>query len=227
MNFCSGEVLAFQVSPIALIALFLLDFIIGDPRWLPHPVVLMGKVIYSYEHFFNRPSHGKRTRKVIGAIIAIVLPAVIFFLSAFIIGLAYKVNDILALLVTILLGSATIAARGLKDAAYKVRDALNKQNILAARVALSHIVGRDTSKLQEAEMVRATVETVAENASDGVIAPLFYLLIGGVPLAMAYKTINTLDSMLGYKNDRYLDFGWASARLDDLANPRHDRPLWN
>ncbi|MBE9536740.1 MAG: cobalamin biosynthesis protein CobD, partial [Proteobacteria bacterium] len=113
---------------------------------------------------------------------------------------------------------STLSCRGLAKAAKAVLVPLEKGDMASAREALSHIVGRQTSKLEEEEIVRATVETVAENTSDGVIAPLFYLFLGGVPLAMAYKAINTLDSMLGYKNDRYKDFGWASARLDDFAN---------
>ena len=218
MNSCSVNILAFEISPLALIALFLLDFIIGDPRWLPHPVTLMGLVISNFERSFNRSKLSKLKRKIFGIILAMSLPLASFLLSAVIIGLSYKAEEGLGLIVTIFLGFTTIAARGLKDAAYRVRAALNKRDIPAARTALSHIVGRDTSSLDEPEMARAAIETVAENTSDGVIAPLLYLVIGGVPLAMAYKAINTLDSMIGYKNDRYKDFGWGSAKLDDLAN---------
>ena len=218
MNSCSADITAFEISPFALIALFLLDFIIGDPRWLPHPVALMGLVISNFERSFNRSKLSKLKRKIFGIILAMSIPLASFLLSAVIIGLSYKATEGLGQIVTIFLGFTTIAAKGLKDAAYRVRDALNKEDIPEARNALSHIVGRDTSSLEEPEMARATIETVAENTSDGVIAPLFYLVIGGVPLAMAYKAINTLDSMVGYKNDRYKNFGWGSAKLDDLAN---------
>lgn len=209
---------AFEIDPLALIAIFILDFILGDPRWMPHPVALMGLVISNFEGFFNGSKLSQFKRKLFGLILATSLPLASFLLSAVIISLSYKAEKSLGQIVTIFLGFTTIAARGLKDAAYRVRDAINKEDIPAAREALSHIVGRDTSNLDEPEMGRATVETVAENSSDGIIAPLFYLVIGGVPLAMAYKAINTLDSMIGYKNNRYQDFGWASAKLDDLAN---------
>lgn len=218
MNSCSADLLVFDISPIAMIAIFLLDFIIGDPRWLPHPVALMGLIISNFERSFNRSKLSRLKRKIFGIILAMSLPLASFLLSAVITGLSYKAEEELGLIVTIILGFTTIAARGLKDAACRVRDALTLDDMPTAREALSHIVGRDTSKLDEPEMARATVETVAENSSDGVIAPLFYLVIGGVPLAMAYKAINTLDSMVGYRNDRYKEFGWASARLDDLAN---------
>ena len=218
MNSCSVDILAFQIGPLALIALFLLDFILGDPRWLPHPVALMGLVINNFERSFNRSKLSKLKRKIFGIILATSLPLASFLLSTVIIGLFYKAGESLGMIVTIILGFTTIAARSLKDAAYRVRNALTLDDMPTAREALSHIVGRDTSKLDESEIARATIETVAENSSDGVIAPLFYLLIGGVPLTMAYKAINTLDSMVGYKNDRYSDFGWASAKLDDIAN---------
>ncbi len=208
----------FEIAPFALIALFILDFILGDPRWLPHPVVLMGRFISNFEGSFNRSKLSGLKRKLFGIILAASLPLAAFLLSAIMIGLSYKAGRGFGLAVTIFLGFTTVAARSLKDAAYRVRDALRLNEIPAAREALSHIVGRNTSELDEPEIARATVETVAENASDGVIAPLFYLAVGGVPLAMAYKAINTLDSMVGYKNDRYKEFGWASARLDDLAN---------
>lgn len=209
---------AFEIPPFALIALFILDLILGDPRWLPHPIVLMGRFISNFEGYFNRSKLSGLKRKLFGIILAASLPLAAFLLSAVIIGMSYEVEEALGMIVTIILGFTTIAARSLKDAAYRVKGAINKEDIPDAREALSHIVGRDTSKLDEPEIARATIETVAENSSDGVIAPLFYLVIGGVPLAMAYKAINTLDSMVGYKNDRYSDFGWASARLDDLAN---------
>lgn len=210
--------MTFEIAPFSLIALFILDFILGDPRWLPHPVILMGHFISNFEGSFNRSKLSGLKRKLFGIILAVSLPLAVFLLSAIIIGLSYEAKESLGMIVTIILGFTTVAARSLKDAAYRVRNALTLDDMPTAREVLSHIVGRETSKLDEPEIARATIETVAENSSDGVIAPLFYLLIGGVPLAMAYKAINTLDSMVGYKNDRYKDFGWGSAKLDDLAN---------
>jgi adenosylcobinamide-phosphate synthase len=116
------------------------------------------------------------------------------------------------------LTSTTIACKGLYQAGQSVLDPLKQQDLKRARQATSMIVGRDTDNLSESEVVRATVETLAENLVDGVVAPVFYAVLGGAPLAMAYRSINTLDSMVGYKNPLYQDFGWASARLDDLAN---------
>jgi len=218
LNSCSADITLFGIAPLALGALFILDFILGDPKWLPHPVVFMGRFISSFERSFNRSTLSGLKRKIFGIILAASLPLASLLLSAAIISLSYKADKGLGLIATIAIGFTTIAARGLKDAAYMVRDAISREDIPAAREALSRIVGRETGELDEPRMARAAVETVAENASDGVIAPLFYLAVGGVPLAMAYKAINTLDSMVGYKNDRYKEFGWASARLDDLAN---------
>ena len=218
MNSCSADISAFCISPLALVTLFLLDFILGEPRWLPHPVVLMGRVIGIYEGALNRPALSGAKRKFFGIILALSMPLAAFILSAAIIDLSYEAGAGFGLAVTLFMGYTTIAAKGLKDAAYRVRNSINREDIPAAREALSHIVGRETGKLDEPEIARGAVETVAENSSDGVIAPIFYLIIGGVPLAMAYKAMNTLDSMVGYKNDRYREFGRASARLDDLAN---------
>ncbi|MDT8316699.1 MAG: adenosylcobinamide-phosphate synthase CbiB [bacterium] len=218
MNSCLADMEVFEIASLALVALFILDFILGDPKWLPHPVILMGKIISNLEKTFNGSNLSRLKRKISGIILAVFLPLASFFLSAVIIWLSCKMEEVIGMIVTIILGFTTIAARGLKDAAYRVGDALNKEDIPVARDALSRIVGRSTNELDKPEIARAAVETVAENTSDGVIAPLFYLFIGGVPLAMAYKAINTLDSMTGYKNDRYKEFGWGSARLDDIAN---------
>ncbi|MHB1127166.1 MAG: adenosylcobinamide-phosphate synthase CbiB, partial [Bacillota bacterium] len=135
-----------------------------------------------------------------------------------VIMLAVKIHPIIGGLVNIWLMSTTLATRSLAGAARAVGQPLIRGDLFTAREKLAMIVGRDTAELSEGEIVRGTVETVAENTSDGVVAPLFYLFLGGAPLAMAYKAINTLDSMVGYRNERYLNFGWAGARLDDMAN---------
>jgi adenosylcobinamide-phosphate synthase len=131
---------------------------------------------------------------------------------------AGAVADWLGTVVTIGLAATTLAGRDLWDHVQAVKHPLQQGDMIAARQAVAMIVGRDTQQLSESEVVRATVETLAESAADGVIAPLFYLALGGPPLALAYKAVNTLDSMVGHRDERHIDFGWASARLDDLAN---------
>ncbi len=128
------------------------------------------------------------------------------------------VNALLGAIITVLFASMTLATRSLFDESKAVIDTLNNGNIVEARKKLSMIVGRDTENLDEQEICRAVIETVSENLSDGIVAPMFYLAIGGLPLAMAYKAVNTLDSMVGYKNDRYGDIGWFSAKMDDMLN---------
>lgn len=139
-------------------------------------------------------------------------------LTALLVLLLYRISPWLAGAAEVWLISTTIASKGLKDAGMAVFTELRQGDIPAARRALGMIVGRDTGHLESPEIVRGTVETVAENIVDAIISPLFFALLGGAPLAMAYRAVNTLDSMVGYKNDKYRDLGWASARLDDVAN---------
>jgi adenosylcobinamide-phosphate synthase len=206
------------MSPQELLAACALDALIGDPRGLPHPVRLIGCSVAWYEcriRSFCRSSNGLR---MAGVLFALALPAVAYVLGAVLIALASDLHDWLGRLTNLYLAYTTLAWRDLVEHASHVERALKTDSLLAARRAVSHIVGRDTADLSGQEIVRATVETIAESASDGVLAPLFYLTIGGAPLALAYKGINTLDSMVGHRDERYRDFGWASARLDDLAN---------
>ena len=202
---------------LIIIAALLLDIAVGEKESMPHPVIWMGRIINLAEVRFNSAARGGH-KKLSGIILACLLPAVSYLLSSMVLKLAFALSGFAGIILSIVLAYTTLSMKGLKDAAWRVREALDSDDIASAREALSHIVGRKTEELGESEILRATVETVAENTSDGVIAPLFFLVIGGVPLAMAYKAVNTLDSMVGYKNDRYQKFGWASARLDDLAN---------
>jgi len=160
--------------------------------------------------------------KIAGVILVlvIVIPTgvITFLISRFLFSLSGDVAAVVGIVLFIYLVSTTLALRGLITSARLVMKAVERNDLTEARKNLAMIVGRDTEELDKKAVLRATIETVAENLSDGVIAPLFYLLIGGLPLAFAYKAINTLDSMVGYKNERYLRIGWASARLDDLAN---------
>jgi len=210
----------FRVLPSGdiIIVAFLLDLILGDPRWFPHPVVQIGQLISFLECLFRRIAKGKTAELMTGIVLAVIVPLVAFFTTLWVIQIAIGFDIRLGWVIAIFFGYTTIAAKSLYQEALKVASMLVAKNIDGARKELSCLVGRDTGNLDEKEITRALVETVAENTSDGVIAPLFYLAIGGPPLAMAYKAINTLDSMVGYKNERYLYFGRASARLDDVIN---------
>ena len=193
-----------------------IDLVDGDPRSLPHPVVLIGRFISAFERLWNRGT--AQQRKVSGFLLTIIVVGGVWGISWLALALLERLHPGLALIAELWLLSTTLAIKGLGDAARAVIQPLTQGDLPAARKALGMIVGRDTQTLDEAEITRGTVETVAENTVDGIIAPLFFAFIGGAPLALAYKAVNTLDSMVGYKNQRYVDFGFASAKLDDLAN---------
>lgn len=196
----------------------MLDLIVGDPRSLPHPVVYMGKAISAIERLIRRFVLQPRSLKRAGVLLPLLVAGGAWGLTALLVGLLSWVSPWLGWAAGAWLISTTIAAKGLKEAGLAVYVELRKGDLPAARKALGMIVGRDTAGLESPEIVRGTVETVAENIVDAIISPLFFALLGGAPLAMAYRAVNTLDSMVGYKNDKYRDLGWASARLDDVAN---------
>lgn len=201
---------------VLLIGAVLLDFLIGDPAAIPHPICGIGKMISCFETGLRKvfPNH----LCLAGKLLAISVPLITFAVTFFFLWFCNKIHPLFGLFAEIFLGSLTLAAKSLKKESMKVYEQLQKQDLPKARYAVSMIVGRDTQSLDEVGVTKATVETVAENTSDGIIAPMFYMAIGGVPLAMCYKAINTLDSMVGYKNEKYLDFGRASAKLDDFVN---------
>jgi len=202
-------------SCAVVLAAVLLDLLLGDPRWLPHPVVAIGKLITILEKLLRRLVANER----LGGVLLLVLTVGITAGLAW--GLvqgAALIHPAAGVVVSALLGWTCLAARSLHGESKLVADTLLRGDLPEARRFLSRIVGRDTAELPEADIWRGAVETVAENTSDGVIAPLLFLMVGGAPLALAYKAVNTLDSMVGYKDERYLRFGWASARFDDLAN---------
>ena len=203
----------------AVLGGFVLDAIFGDPAWLPHPVVLMGKAITALEKRlrtqFPKTPQGELCG---GAVLAAVLPVGTFLITALVCRLAATLHPLAGLAVQMFWCAQALAAKGLMQESRNVYKELQKQDLPAARKAVARIVGRDTQNLTAEGVTKAAVETVAENASDGVIAPLLYMLLGGAPLALTYKAINTMDSMLGYKNQKYLYFGRAAARLDDVAN---------
>jgi len=197
---------------------YILDLAFGDVQRIPHPVVLIGRLMSHLEKLLFDDSLDRIRKRYLGAIAVVFVVGITASITWGIVMLAALANEWLGFIVSILLISTTIATKGLMDSAKDVASALNKGDLKEARERVSRIVGRDTDKMKRRDVVRATIESVAENAVDGVIAPIIYALIGGAPLAMAYKAINTLDSMIGYRNERYEDFGWAAARLDDIVN---------
>ncbi len=199
-------------------AAFLMDFALGDPPSMPHPVRIIGAYISSFEKYLRRLAKSEFSTKVMGVLLLITTVGLSYLLPWYILKLAGGINPYLYHIVNILLMYTCIAARCLSDEGMRIYKTLEAGDLEKSRKMLSMIVGRDTGSLEVSGITRGAVETVAENTSDGVIAPLFYMFIGGAPLAMAYKAVNTLDSMVGYKNDRYLHFGCASARFDDVAN---------
>ena len=203
----------------AILCGFLLDLLLADPAWMPHPVVWMGKAISLLERGL-RALLPKTNRGEFwgGVILTVLLPLGTLVISGGVCLLTDWVHPVLGFLVQTLWCWQALALRGLSVESGKVRVELEKGDLPAARRAVGRIVGRDTDALTAEGVTKAAVETVAENFSDGVAAPLFYMLIGGAPLALVYKSINTMDSMVGYKNDRYLYFGRAAAKLDDAAN---------
>ena len=206
------------MTSVQLLAAYLLDLFIGDPRWLPHPVVIIGKAIIRGEKILLRSGNSTVNKKISGAFLVFVIVLGSYSITWGILYLAAMLNEYLAFFLSIWLTGAALAGTSLAKAAQDVIIPLESGNIEEARHQVGMIVGRDTGNLDEANISRAVIETVAENTSDGFIAPLFFAVIGGAPLAIAYKAVNTLDSMIGYKSDKYIDFGWAAARFDDLAN---------
>lgn len=197
---------------------FLIDAILGDPYWFPHPVRLIGLYISSFEKAVRKLFNGQKALKLAGILLAVSTILITYLLALNILNLASGINTYLYSILNITFLWTCIAPKSLMKESMKIYYALKGKDLVKGRHLLSYIVGRDTEHLDEEQISKATIETVAENTSDGVIAPLIYMYIGGAPLALAYKAVNTLDSMVGYKNEKYKDFGWASAKLDDLAN---------
>lgn len=204
---------------IAMAAGFGLDLLFGDPAWLPHPVVLMGRCITALEKRLRRcfPQTPKGELWA-GAVLAALLPLGTLAVSGGACLLAARLHPLLGLGLQSFWCGQALAVKGLASESRAVYRQLATGDLPAARKAVSRIVGRDTQSLSAEGVTKAAVETVAENFSDGVAAPLLYMLLGGAPLALTYKAINTMDSMLGYKNEKYLYFGRAAAKLDDAAN---------
>lgn len=194
---------------------YLLDRALGDPPWLPHPVRLMGRMIETLEPVFRRLP---MPLVAAGGLFAFFQAGLVFFLAWGLLVLARHVHPWLGSVLETVFLYYCIAARCLDQAAGEVEIALNREDLEKARRALSMIVGRETKDLTRVQVCRAAIETVAENFVDAVLSPFFWMAVGGAPAAMTFKMVSTLDSMVGYRNHRYLWFGKVSARLDDLAN---------
>ncbi|MBI5664497.1 MAG: cobalamin biosynthesis protein CobD [Nitrospirae bacterium] len=218
-----------MTEAITLTAAYLLDMVIGDPKWLPHPVRGMGWMIVKLERVLRdmMPCRGTSRRAPtleklggLGLVIIIVgaTYGIFFIINYLLLTSHFSLLTYLSFIILVVLIATTIATRELLKSAKAVIDEVKTGDVIRARGKLGMIVGRDTQSLDQKGILKATIETLAENTSDGIVAPLFYFALGGLPLAMAYKAVNTLDSMVGYKNEKFRDFGWAAARLDDIAN---------
>jgi len=208
----------FEVKGYQVLLAFLLDLVIGDPRIIPHPVCGIGKIIAKYEALFRKLPVSEKIQGVfffLGVVFTLFILGLIFcaFLS-----LLERVSFFLSQAIFIFVSSLFLALKSLIDAGLMVEEALKKGDILLARMELKALVGRDTENLDKKEIRKAILESYAENLNDAVIAPLFWFALLGFMGLLIYKTVNTLDSMVGYKNERYLHFGWFSAKMDDLLN---------
>lgn len=199
---------------IIIISAFIMDLLFGDPQWRWHPVRLLGRAISFFEKIFY---HFENKREA-GQLVVLLVVAASYLSSFWLINLFYRINHLASAFVSVFLIYTSLSIKDLKDESMRVYDALCKKDIANARRKLALLVGRDTENLDEKEITRATVETIAESTVDGVISPLFFAFLGGTPLCLAYKAINTLDSMLGSRNEKYKDFGWASAKIDEIFN---------
>lgn len=208
---------------IAFVAGFVLDLLLGDPVWLPHPVRLMGRLITQTEKWLYKKKGSTETKQHVrmfwrGAVLATVVPVCVTAAAAVILAGAYGIHPYVGLIMESIMTYQILAVKCLKDESMRVWQSLKDGSLPQARAAVSMIVGRDTQYLDAEGVTKAAIETVAENASDGVIAPMLYLAAGGPILGFFYKSVNTMDSMVGYKNDTYIYFGRAAAKLDDLVN---------
>lgn len=207
------------ISLVALVMGYILDLIFGDPYWMPHPVRFIGNLISILEKVIRRfMPKTKRGEYIGGIILTVMVVSISMVIPLVIILMAKSINTYLALTVETFMCYQILATKSLKVESMKVYDELAKNDLPSARKAVSMIVGRDTKDLTFSGVAKAAVETVAENTSDSIIAPMIFIAIGGAPMGFFYKAINTMDSMVGYKNEKYMNFGRFAAKLDDVVN---------
>lgn len=200
---------------LPLVLGFLLDACIGDPHWMPHPIRLIGRLISSMERSVRVRIHDLRRG---GAVLAFTVVTLTTAAAVVLLRVCYRVHIVLGIIAESILVCYLLAARNLRDESMKVCRAAEDGDIEGARKAVSMIVGRDTDVLDRDGILRAAVETVAENTSDGVTAPIFYIMLGGAAFGFFYKAANTMDSMIGYRNEKYAELGYYAAKLDDILN---------
>lgn len=203
---------------IAFVCGYILDLIVGDPYWLYHPVRLIGNLIAFLEKRWNRVEYSEHKKRIAGKCLVVIVVLLTFMCTATILVMAYLMNKYLGVVIESIMTYQILATKCLKVESMKVYHALCEGDIRKARHAVAMIVGRDTQQLDETGVAKAAIETVAENTSDGVIAPMIYLAIGGPVFGWIYKAINTMDSMVGYKDEKYRAFGRCAAKLDDIVN---------
>lgn len=206
------------MAPASFVLAYVLDWLIGDPSWWPHPVRWMGRMISSGERLLRKVAQTPSSEFVAGLALTVLVVSTFGVGSWAMLRWLQSWNQSLGNVILVCLSASTLATRSLLDEAYVVTRFLATGDLVSARQHLSRIVGRETHELDDQEVTRATIETLAESASDGIVAPMFYLAIGGAPAALAYKAINTLDSMIGHRGKQYEFFGKCAARLDDAAS---------
>ena len=206
------------MNGFSLVLAWLIDLVIGDPAWWPHPVRLIGWLISRLAGYIRKRVTGPRGLRLCGLLVVVVVVGLTWGAASLLLSAAGAVSPHWELGMAVFLSYTTLATRCLYDETWRVVPALRRNDLVESRRLVGMVVGRDTAGLDRRGILRALLETVAENLSDGVVAPLLYLAIGGPALGLAYKAVNTLDSMIGYKNDDYRHLGWAAARLDDVVN---------
>lgn len=203
---------------MAIVIGYWLDIILGDPHWLYHPVRVIGHLIKKLENILLKSKNTPSQKRMKGLMLLIIVSSLSFVVPSLIIQIFYSVSPLLSTIVSGIMIYQIFATKCLDVETRKVYKALKDDDINEARKWISYLVSRDTETMTKEDIIKATLETIAENLGDGVIAPMFYILIGGAPLGWYYKSVNTLDSMVGYKNDKYMDFGYFSAKWDDVLN---------
>lgn len=193
---------------------YTLDIVFGDPYWVKHPVIYIGDIINGLE----RKLMGLKSKKIGGVLLLLIIMAIAYTVPFTILALATEIHPYLGIALEALMISQILATKSLHRETKKVYKALLSKDMATSRKFMSYLVSRDTGAMEEEDIVRSSIETVSENIVDGIIAPLFFVVIGGAPLGWLYKGVNTLDSMVGYKNEKFMDYGWASARFDDVLN---------